>query len=257
MIEDLTLQELVKAYIDEPVMSLRNAIITKSMPLVRSIVGKINKPDTPLSQYEDLESAGILGLLQALDNYSLEHEVQFNTFAYYRIRGNIVDYLRKIDEVPRLQRSAFGKAQSIIDDLMQKLGRIPEDEEVAEAMEMSIEDYRKLLTTVQQRSALSLNDNKYDDSSSTEHNADFIEDKNIEAPDRNIERETTKKKLEKSIRSLKEREQLILSLYYFEDLTLKEIAAVLSLTEARISQILGKLLIQLRVAMIREPYQVR
>jgi|AntRauTorckE6833_2_1112554.scaffolds.fasta_scaffold16671_2 RNA polymerase sigma factor for flagellar operon FliA len=252
-----SLQELVNAYCDEPTAALRDAIINRSIPLVRSILGKINAPDTMLSQYEDLESAGIMGLLQALDNYMPRHKVQFNTFAYYRIRGNIVDYLRKIDEVPRLQRATYGKAQSAIDALMQELGRMPEDEEVAEYLEIDLEDYYKVLKSVQQRSALSLNEPKYEESGSSESHSDFLEDKNIERPDASIEKEMVRKKLEKHIRNLKEREQLILALYYYEDLTLKEIAAVLGLTEARISQILGKLLMTLRVAMKKEPIHLR
>lgn len=248
MFRNLTLQELVDAWCDEPTMALKNAIITKAIPLVRSIVGKINKPDTPLSQFEDLESAGMMGLVQALDHYSKENGVQFNTFAYYRIRGNIVDYLRKIDQVPRLQRSAYGKAQTTIEHLMQKLGRIPNDEEVASEMEISIDDYYDILSNVQQRTVLSLNDYKYADDD-TMQNSDFIADTETESPDAELEKESTKKKLEKEIKKLKEREQLILALYYYEDLTLKEIAAVLGLTEARISQILGKLMLQLKAAL--------
>lgn len=246
---------MVIAYCDEPTAALRDAIITRAIPLVRSIVGKINSPDTMLSQYEDLESAGVMGLLQALDNYSLEHKVKFNTFAYYRIRGNIVDYLRKIDKVPRLQRSTYGKAQSAIDELMQELGRMPEDQEVADKLGIELEEYYKVLTSVQQRSALSLNDPYYQDSNSSESHSDFLEDQNIERPDEPLERKMVKTKLEKEIRKLKEREQLILALYYYEDLTLKEIAAVLGLTEARISQILGKILMNLKTMMGREPIE--
>jgi RNA polymerase sigma factor FliA len=248
MISQMSLQNLVDAWCDEPTMALKNAIMTKSIPLVRSIVGKISKPDTPLSQFEDLESAGMMGLIQALDHYSKENGVQFNTFAYYRIRGNIVDYLRKIDQVPRLQRAAYGKAQSTIEHLMQKYGRIPNDEEVAVHMEISLDDYHDILSNVQQRSVLSLNDFKYGEEDGMQ-NSEFIADTETESPDAELERQSMRSKLEKEIKKLKEREQLILALYYFEDLTLKEIATVLGLTEARISQILGKLLLQLKASM--------
>lgn len=128
----LSLQELVNSYCDEPTTALRNAIITEAMPLVKSIIGKVRRPETALSQYEDIESAGIMGLLQALENYDCTKEIQFNTFAYYRIRGNIIDYLRSIDQLPRTDRTQFGKAQEVIDQLQQELGRQPDDEEVAE-----------------------------------------------------------------------------------------------------------------------------
>ena len=256
MLKNLTLQELVNTYCEDPTMAIKNAIITKSIPLVRSIVGKISKPDTPLSQFEDLESAGMMGLIQALDNYSRDHDVQFNTFAYYRIRGNIVDYLRKIDQVPRLQRAAYGKAQTTIEVLMQKLGRIPNDEEVSKEMGITLEEYGSLLANVQQRSVLSLNDYKYGEEDGVQ-NSEFIQDNETESPDAELERQTMRSKLEREIKKLKEREQLILALYYFEDLTLKEIAAVLGLTEARISQILGKLLLQLKVTLNSDSIQLK
>lgn len=256
LLQKLSLQELVNTYCDEPTMALKNAIITKSVPLVRSIVGKVSKPDTPLSQFEDLESAGMMGLIQALDNYSRTHEVQFNTFAYYRIRGNIVDYLRKIDQVPRLQRAAYGKAQTTIEQLMQKLGRVPNDDEVSKEMGITIEEYGDLLSNVQQRSVLSLNDYRYGEEDGVQ-NSEYIQDLETESPDAELERQTMRSKLEREIKKLKEREQLILALYYFEDLTLKEIAAVLGLTEARISQILGKLLLQLKASLNTELFQFK
>jgi RNA polymerase sigma factor for flagellar operon FliA len=245
-----TLQDLVNEYCDSPTPALRNAIIEKSIPLVKSIVGKINRPDNALASFEDLESAGILGLLQALDNYKADQQVQFNTFAYYRIRGNIIDYLRKIDEVPRMQRTTFGKAQEIMNRLTQELGREPEDSEVAKELGVSMEDYNKLLMTVQQRSVLSLDYESGDEGSA--NLGSLIEDEDAEQPDARIIAEGMQIKLKDHIKQLKERDRLILALYYYEDLTLSEIAVLLGLTEARISQLVGKLLLQLRNAMSKE-----
>lgn len=245
-----TLQDLVNEYCDSPTPALRNAIIEKSIPLVKSIVGKINRPDNALASFEDLESAGILGLLQALDNYNADQQVQFNTFAYYRIRGNVIDYLRKIDEVPRMQRTTFGKAQEIMNRLTQELGREPEDAEVAKELEISIDDYNKLLMTVQQRSVLSLDYESGDEGSA--NLGSLIEDEDADQPDARIIAEGMQLKLKDHIKKLKERDRLILALYYYEDLTLSEIAVLLGLTEARISQLVGKLLLQLRNAMSKE-----
>jgi RNA polymerase sigma factor for flagellar operon FliA len=245
-----TLQDLVNEYCDHPTPALRNAIIEKSIPLVKSIVGKINRPDNALALYEDLESAGILGLLQALDNYNADQKVQFNTFAYYRIRGNVIDYLRKIDEVPRMQRTTFGKAQEIMNRLTQEYGREPEDSEVARELEISLDDYNKLLMTVQQRSVLSLDYESGDEGST--NLGSMIEDTDSDQPDARIIAEGMQLKLKEHIKKLKERDRLILALYYYEDLTLSEIAVLLGLTEARISQLVGKLLLQLRNALSRE-----
>jgi RNA polymerase sigma factor for flagellar operon FliA len=240
-----TLQQLVDAYLDTPTPGLRNAIITKSLPLVRSIVGKVARPDNALTQFEDLQSAGLIGLLQALDNYRAGLNVQFNTFAYYRIRGSIIDYLRKIDQLPRMQRTAYGKAQEVIDELTQKLGREPEDEEVAENLGLTLQEYHDLLINVQQRALLSLDDQKYDDSTGETFHA-FIEDKSAEQPDAAVSEEYLLKRIRQEIGKLKERDQTILALYYYEEMTLAEIALALGLTEARISQIVGKILLQLR-----------
>lgn len=240
-----SLQELVNSYVEQPTQGLRNAIITQAMPLVKSIVGKIKRPDNALSQYEDLESAGVMGLLQALDNYDSDKNIQFNTFAYYRIRGNIIDYLRSIDEMPRLQRANYGKAQEVTSRLQQELGRDPEEQEVADALEISVSDYRKILETVQQRAFLSLDNEGYGEEKGTSL-ASMIEDPNSVSPDAELDRESVAERIQSAIKNLKERDRLVLALYYYEDLTLNEIAQLLGLTEARISQIIGKLLLQLK-----------
>jgi len=241
------LQELVDAFCDEPTQGLRNAIITESIPLVRSIIGKIPRPDTPLSQAEDLESAGIMGLLQALDNYDCSKNIKFNTFAYYRIRGNIIDYLRSIDEVPRSTRKNYGEAQKMMKKLQQELGRNPSDEEMAEALDISVSHYHKLLRNIQQRTHLSLDFdvNQGEDRSQTSFSS-TIEDTSVQSPDARMESAGISKQIKNAIKDLKEREQLILALYYYEELTLNEIALLLGLTEARISQIVGKTLMQLK-----------
>lgn len=243
--KDQTLQDLVDAYCEESTEGLRHAIITKATPLLKSIIGKIPRPDNALAQYEDLESAGIMGLLQALDNYDCSRNIKFNTFAYYRIRGNIIDYLRSIDELPRTHRATYGRAQEVMQQLEQKFGRKPEDEEVAEELDISLEKYHALLSSVQKRALLSLDKPAYgEDGSGTI--AMLLEDEETESPDAQFDRDSVSEQLQNAIKKLKERERLILALYYYEDLTLNEIASLLSLTEARISQIVGKVLLELK-----------
>jgi RNA polymerase sigma factor FliA len=250
---NMTIQDLVDLYYDEPSETLRNAIITKSIPLVRSIIGKINRPDLPLTQWEDLESAGISGLLQSIDAYDQSKNIQFNTFAYYRIRGSVIDYLRKIDNMPRLQRSTYGRAQEVIDRLSQQFGRVPDDEEVAAELEISLDEYRQLLSNVQQRNVLSLDNSVgHDDSRMTMY--DTLADPDTEDPDIHYERRAQVERLQKIIGKLSERDRLILTLYYFEDMTLSEIGLLLDRSEARISQIVGKLVLQMKHAMAKETY---
>ncbi|MEO1022054.1 MAG: FliA/WhiG family RNA polymerase sigma factor [Bacteroidota bacterium] len=239
-----SLQELVELYCTNPASGLRNAIISKSMPLIRSIIGKINRPDHLLAQKEDLESAGIYGLLQALDGYDCDRNIQFNTFAYYRIRGSIVDYLRSIDQLPRKQRKNYGEVQQMTQKLGQKLGREPLDEEIAAELDMTLDEYHTLLSNVQQRNVLSLDGPAYDEESGSYY--EVHKDPDSETPDTNLEKKERTEALQRKIGELKERERLILMLYYYEDMTMSEIALLLELTEARISQIVGKLLLKLR-----------
>lgn len=243
------LQKLVDSYCKNPVPGLRNSIISKSMPLIRSIIGKINRPDQPLTQREDLESAGISGLIQALDTYDHTKNIQFNTFAYYRIRGSVIDYLRKIDQLPRKQRKNYGQVQQVIQRKSQELGREPGEEEIAHELDMSLDEYHQLLTYVQQRNALSL-DNTFNDDSGTYY--EIHADPDSITPDKDLERKELAESLKRKIGKLDERDRLILTLYYYEDMTMSEIAMLVELSEARISQIVGKLLIQLKHDLISE-----
>ncbi len=240
----MDLQELASEYYATKSEKIRTALIKESIPLVKSIVGKVQKPKNLLSENEDLISIGFTGLLQALESYVPNNDAQFKTFAYYRIRGSIIDYLRSIDELPRAKRSDNARAQSTIETLQQKLGRIPYDFEVAQAMGMPIKKYKALLLSVQQRTALSLDYAEEESSSFSLKNN--IEDTSNLAPDAAMEKSEEHANLKKEIEKLTEREQLILGLYYYEELTLREISAMISISEARISQIIGKVLLVLR-----------
>ena len=243
----MDLQNLVSEYKANPTSSLKNHIVKESIPLIKSIVGKVNSPNSPLCGKDDLINIGATGLLQALDNYTLDKEVKFNTFAYYRIRGSIIDYLRSVDELSRTNRARYGSAQETTCYLQQKLGRNPLDHEVAEEMELELNDYHKLLSKVQQRVALSLDVSISSDSESSL--SERIEDLNFELPDQTMINEEDAQQLKRAIKSLTEREQIILALYYYEECTLREIAESLSLSEARISQIIGKMLVTLKATL--------
>lgn len=244
------LQELAELYCQNPTRGLKNAIISKSMPLIRSIIGKINIPDQPLTQQEDIESVGISGLLQAMDSYDCDRNIKFNTFVYYRIRGNIIDYLRKIDQLPRKKRKDYGEVKRAIQELSQTLGREPTDDEVADKLDMDIEDYRQLLTNVQTRNALSL-DTTFNGEDSDSFYA-VHENQEVEAPDQELLKTEQAARLKEKIGQLNERNRLILTLYFYEDMTMNEVALLLELSEARISQLIGKILLQLKQDLVAE-----
>lgn len=215
-----------------------------AIPLVRSIIGRLSIPDHPLATREDLEDVAILGLLQALDSYDPVRGTPFVSYSYGRIRGALVDYLRSIDALPRERRRRLAEAQRAMETLRQALGAEPSDEDVADHLGVSIAEYHSLLCDAQSRYALSLHESTGTDSDQclieTIENNDSAE--NFEQ----IDRDSYYRYVASLIGQLPEREQTIVALYYYEDLTLREIASLLSLTEARISQILGKVLLTLR-----------
>jgi len=242
---DRDLQPLVEQYLDEPTEKNREAVVMAALPLVRSIIGKISVPDHLLAAHEDLESVGIVGLLEALDNYDPE-KARFATHAYRRIRGNVIDYLRSIDVLSRDKRKKMGAVQEALSTLRQMLGREPSDEDVADYMGLSLDAYHDLLRDAQRRFSLSLSRPVDDDEQTM---LDMLPNDDAKAGFERFEKASTQKHLKELIQTLPERQQTILGLYYTENLTLSEIGDVLDLSAARISQLLGKIQLTLQSKM--------
>ncbi|MFB6272788.1 MAG: sigma-70 family RNA polymerase sigma factor [Salinibacter sp.] len=241
---DRDLQPLVEEYLDEPTEANREAVVMAALPLVRSIIGKINVPDHLLAAHEDLENVGIVGLLEALDSYD-PGKARFATHAYRRIRGNIIDYLRSIDVLSRGKRKKMGALQDALSTLRQMLGEEPSDEDVADYMGLSIDAYHELLRDAQRRFSLSLSQ-PIDDDGDDQTMLDVLPSDDAEEDFERFEKASTQKHLRELIETLPERQQTILGLYYTEDLTLSEIGEVLDLSAARISQLLGKIQLTLK-----------
>jgi len=186
----------------------------------------------------------MLGLLQALDGYDPERRTPFVSYSYGRVRGAVVDYLRSIDVLPRERRRRLAQAHHAAETLRQEIGAEPKDRDVAEYLDISLSDYHRLLTDAQRRYALSLH------APIGSENDQFVIETipNSDAMDafEAVDRSSLHEYIALLIKELPEREQNILALYYFEDLRLREIAQLMSLTEARISQILSKILKTLR-----------
>ncbi|MEZ4695862.1 MAG: FliA/WhiG family RNA polymerase sigma factor [Rhodothermales bacterium] len=238
------LQGLAVAYANNSSPQNREAVVVAAVPLVRSVVGRLNIPDHPLAAREDLENVGLLGLLQALNGYEPDRGTPFVSYAYGRIRGALVDYLRSIDALPRERRRKLAEAQSAIDTLRQELSAEPSDEQVAEYLDISLVEYHTLLRDAQCRFALSLH--APTDSDGEQTILETIPNEETLVAFERVDRNSLHRYIGTLIKDLPEREQTILALYYYENLTLREIAGLLSLTEARISQILGKILLTLR-----------
>lgn len=238
------LQQLAEQHARDGSPRNREAVVVSAVPLVRSIVGKLTVPDHPLASREDLENVGLMGLLQALDSYDPDRGTPFVSFAYGRIRGALVDYLRSIDALPRERRRQLAEAQQAVDTLRQAMGDEPDDTDVADFLGISLSAYHGILTDAQRRFALSLHDTSSGDGEQPV--LELIPNDNADDVEERVEKDSMNAHIAALVRELPEREQNILALYYFEDLTLREIASLLSLTEARISQILGKIMLTLR-----------
>lgn len=243
------LQQFAVQYCEDRSDGNREAVVVAAVPLVRSIVARLSIPDHPLAAREDLENVGLLGLLQALDGYDPKRGTPFVSYAYGRIRGALVDYLRSIDALPRERRRRLAQAHQAMDVLRQQIGGEPADMEVANHLGMTLVEYHTLLRDAQSRFALSLHAPVDREGEQTVlesiPNADTAEAFDL------IDRTSLKDYIQTLINDLPEREQTIIALYYFENLTLREIAVLMDRTEARISQILGKVLRQLREHLAR------
>lgn len=243
------LQLFAARYTEQPTPANREAVVVAAIPLVRSIVGRLSIPDHPLAAREDLENVGLLGLLQALDGYDPDRGTPFVSYAYGRIRGALVDYLRSIDALPRERRRRLAEAHQAMDTLRQKLGGEPADRDVAEFLGISLVEYHTLLRDAQSRFALSLHAPIDHEDGQTV--LESIPNEDTYEAFEMIDRASLKEYIVTLINDLPEREQTIIALYYFENLTLREIATLMDRTEARISQILGKVLQQLRAHLAR------
>jgi RNA polymerase sigma factor for flagellar operon FliA len=238
------LQRAAERYVADPTPAYGRAVAVAALPLVRSMVRRISLPDHPLATYRDLENAGMLGMLQALQSYDPSRGTSFASFAYGRIRGALVDFLRTIDTLSRDRRRRVAEALRTADELQQQLGGEPHASVVAARLGLPLSEYDRLRTDAQQRFTLSLHE-----SDGSEHHASPLDTLPHPEPEEALEafeRRSLFEHVKTLIARFPEREQRIIRLYYFEGLTLREIADQLCLTEARISQILSKLLRTLR-----------
>lgn len=240
------LQPAAVRHAADPSPENRQAVAVAAYPLVRSMARRITLPDHPLATREDLVNAGMFGMLQALDSYDAERGTSFASFAYARIRGAFIDFLRTIDLLSRDRRRRVAEAQLAASQLQQQLGAEPHAQQVASHLGLSIGDYHGLLSDAQRRFTMSLHAEHQNERGRGVAPLETIPHPTPTEDHERFERMSLYEHVAKLIEEFPEREQRIVSLYYFENLTLREIAGQLNLTEARISQILSKILRTLR-----------
>ena len=231
-------QELWEQYKKNQSPEIREYFIVKYAPLTKYVAGKISNALPNHVEFEDIVGYGVFGLLDAIDKYDPDKGVQFNTYAVNRIRGAVYDELRSIDWVPRSIRQKTRQVEETVSDLEAKLGRSATNEEIAKSMGMTVTDYDDLLLKISNSSIISLTSARYQsDVSDSAAVGDTLEAPNAYNPDVIVEREEIKKIVIQAINELPEREKNVLIMYYYEDMTLKEIGKVLNVTESRVSQI--------------------
>lgn len=227
--------------------SLRNRLMEHYLPLVRYNAERVHVKLPDEVELDDLISAGIFGLMDAIEAFDLERGVKFETYCAPRIRGAILDELRSMDWVPRLVRSRAHKLDGASKELEVELGRAPTGEEIAKRLKVSMSEFEKMAKDASAVGVVSLSRKWFEtDSNKDVREIDVLEDKRGSDPVREIQRKDLK---ELMTRGLSRAERLIIILYYFEEMTMKEIGATLDLSESRVSQMHSSILARLRAQM--------
>jgi len=235
-------------------MKIREAFIKQYAPLVKYVAGKVAVGMPHNVEFDDLVGFGVFGLLDAIDKFDPDKNVKFKTYAVTRIRGAIFDELRSIDWVPRSVRQKTREVEDAIGSLEARLGRTATDQEIASAMGLSEEEYLKTLQKISGTSMLSINEVWYSgDDNDRVSIGDSIESPASLNPEVIAERDEIRRVIVEAINELPDKEKKILVLYYFEDLTLKEIGQVLDVTESRVSQLHTKAIMRLRFKLRNGP----
>ncbi|MBT7522363.1 MAG: FliA/WhiG family RNA polymerase sigma factor [Nitrospina sp.] len=225
----------------------REEVIKRYSPMIKYVANRIAMRLPPHIEVDDLISVGVLGLMDAISKYDSTRGAKFKTYAEFRVRGAILDELRSLDWVPRSIRQKASQVDKVVQELQAKLSRSPEDEEVAKEMGLNLDQFHDTLNETKSMPVFSLEDlGLAKDSGEQQSLLDCLAGKADADPQTQIRLVELKEIIAKAIEGLPEKERLMVSLYYYEELTMKEIGAVLEITESRVSQIHSKAVYRLR-----------
>ncbi len=228
--------------------ALRDRLILTYAPLVKYVAGRLGSGLPAHVDEGDLVSYGLLGLIGAIERYDPDRDVKFETYALARIKGSIIDELRALDWVPRSVRARARDIERAIAELERKLHRAPTDEEISEKLGVSVDELDESLTDISRSSIGALDELWTVSSSGGDQIAliDTIEDTEAPDPQGLLSQTEMKEAIGEAIARLPEREKLVVTLYYYEELTLREIGEVLGVTESRVSQLHTKAILRLK-----------
>jgi len=222
---------------------LREQLIIEYSQLVKLVAGRLSMYLGYNVDYDDLVGYGIFGLIDAIDKFDYGKNVKFETYASLRIRGSILDQIRKMDWIPRSLRQKQKKIDVAMTKIESANGRLATDEELAEELEISIEEFNNWQGQAKSTNLISLDE--YTESGS-EVKTDSLNTSRFEMPEDVVEKQELKFKIMESLDTLTEKEKSVILFYYYEDMTLKEISYVLEVSESRISQLHTKALIKMK-----------
>jgi len=247
-VKAVELKELWRRYKEDGDKRAREQLVLAFSPLVKYVAGRMSTGLPAHVEESDLISYGLLGLISAIERFDPSREIKFETFAMTRIKGSIIDELRSLDWVPRSVRARARQIEKANALLEHRLHRAPTDAEVAQELDMSIEEFQESLTRISNSSVVALDElwTLSDASGDQVSLLDTIQDPDAIDPAHAMDATEMKDRLADAIARLPEREKLVVALYYYENLTLREIGEVLGVTESRVSQLHTKAVLRLR-----------
>ena len=233
-------------YQKKPTQELREQLIIEYAPLVKLVAGRLSMYLGYNVEYDDLVSYGVFGLIDAIDKFDVSKDVKFETYASLRIRGSILDQIRRMDWIPRTVRQRQRKIDEAVKEIEMETGKSATDEQIAERLGVSGDEYTDWQSQMKVTNVVSLNEFV---EQGTEPAMDARSNSHFAQPEDVVEEAELKKVLAETLELLTERERKVITLYYYEDLTLKEISKVLEVSESRVSQLHTKALAKMKTKM--------
>ena len=256
-VKAIELRDLWQKYRNEGDERAREGLVVAYSPLVKYVAGRLASRLPSHVQEADLISYGLLGLISAIERFEIERQIKFETYAIPRIRGAIIDELRSLDWVPRSVRARAREIERANVKLENRLQRAPTDEEMSAELGCTVQDFQDSLLQISNSTVAALDElwTLSDSSGDQVSLLDTREDPDAPDPARVMDQTDLKDRIAEAIARLPEREKLVIALYYYEDLTLREIGEVLGVTESRISQLHTKAVLRLRSRMSPDEFE--
>jgi len=247
-VKGIQLKDLWRRYKDDGDQRARECLVLAYAPLVKYVAGRMSSGLPAHVEEADLISYGLLGLISAIERFEPAREIRFETFAITRIKGSIIDELRSLDWVPRSVRAKAREIERANAKLEHQLHRAPTDQEMADQLESTVEEFQESLVKISNSSVVALDElwTVSDSSGDQVSLLDTIQDQTAVDPAQEMDLTDMKDRLADAIARLPEREKLVVALYYYENLTLREIGEVLGVTESRFLQLHTKAVLRLK-----------